>query len=137
MTALSIAVLTAIACYLWWNVEWLKATCAKSLGKDLVMDFSVYMLHSSLLKRSVGLFAGFALIFVGCAMALYTVREATKLNLTGAGFKAVLASNSPGIVAMLLGVYLMVSTMNSKDEFPALERQGATEQVTDDLKVPN
>src|SRR5262249_19476919 len=79
----------------------------------------VFQLHLSMIKRSVGLFAGFALIFIGTSVAFYTLKNETTLEGEAAGTSAKLNTASPGIIAMVLGVVLITFTVQSKDTFPS------------------
>lgn len=127
MTILSIIMLGVIGLFLWNNMEWFKEEAQKGMDySDKGYMLYIYHLQNSLMKRCLGFFTGFALAFVGCAVALYTVKEMSNLNFETGGSKLVLASASPGLFAMVLGILLMITTIVSKDTFPSFE-SGAKE----------
>lgn len=120
MTAVSILVLICLAWFLLENVFWFRRTAtAISAPTDAAYRIYIYHLHLSMIKRSVGLFAGFALIFVGTSVAFYTLKQDIALDGAASGFSARLNTASPGIIAMVLGVGLIMFTIHSKDSFPA------------------
>jgi hypothetical protein len=120
MTAVSLSVLLCLAWFLFENISWFKNSALSSnLASHEAYRIYVYQLHLSMIKRSVGLFAGFALIFVGTSVAFYTLKETIALSGTAVIGKANITTASPGIIAMLLGVVLIMFTIQSKDTFPA------------------
>jgi|GEM_PF-6186026 len=122
MTVLSILMLAVIGLFLWSNMEWFKVEALRGMDyDDKGYMLYIYHLQNSLMKRCLGFFTGFALAFVGCAVALYTVKDVSNLNLETGGSKLVLASASPGLFAMVLGILLMITTLVSKDTFPSFE----------------
>lgn len=122
MTVLSIIMLAVIGLFLWNNMEWFKDEAEKGMDySDKGYMLYVYHLQNSLMKRCLGFFTGFALAFVGCAVALYTVKDVSRMNFSTGGSKLVLASASPGLFAMVLGILLMITTIVSKDSFPSFE----------------
>jgi hypothetical protein len=133
MTVISVVVLGCLAWFLLENIYWFKAHAIESTAPtDEAYRVYVYQLHLSMIKRSVGLFAGFALIFVGTSVAFYTLKH--EINLTGqaAGGSAKLTTASPGIIAMFLGVALIMFCIYSKDHFPdAPSQQPATVHPVD------
>lgn len=120
MTALSLAVMFTLAWFLIENIYWFRRI---SISPNMPLDPSyriyVYQLHLAMIKRSVGLFAGFALIFIGTSVAFYTLEREIKIGGMAGGGSAKMSTASPGIVAMLLGVALIMYTIQSKDEFPS------------------
>ena len=122
MTIASSLVLIAIGIFLINNINWFKEGVFNNKA-DLNLEYKVYayQMHLSMIKRSIGLFSGFAIMFIGTAVAFYSIRKQTTLNLEGAGITASLVTASPGIVAMLLGAFLIISTIKSKDDFPIFE----------------
>ncbi|WP_040278137.1 hypothetical protein [Psychroserpens damuponensis] len=119
LTIASSVVLIAIAYFLTSNINWFKEEVFLN-DADLNLEYKVYayQMHLSMIKRSVGLFSGFALMFLGIGVAFYSIKKQTTLNLEGAGITASLVTASPGIIAMLLGTFLIISTIQSKDDFP-------------------
>jgi hypothetical protein len=68
-----------------------------------------------------------ALIFVGTSVAFYTLKTETSLGADASGAALKLNTTSPGIIAMVLGVALIMFTIHSKDEFPPAP--GGAEEV--------
>src|SRR5690242_10230958 len=66
LTTSSVIVLTALAFFLMENIWWFRQQALHD-GPSTPEHYRIYVfhLHLSMIKRSVGLFAGFALIFVG------------------------------------------------------------------------
>ncbi|TSE04001.1 MULTISPECIES: hypothetical protein [Aquimarina] len=122
LTIASSIVLIAIGFFLINNINWFKEGVFENKA-DLNLEYKVYayQMHLSMIKRSVGLFSGFALMFLGIGVAFYSLKRQTTLNLEGAGITASLVTASPGIVAMILGAFLIISTIKSKDDFPNFE----------------
>ncbi|MGH9236722.1 MAG: hypothetical protein ACRD3G_01675 [Vicinamibacterales bacterium] len=109
----------AIAWFLVENIIWFRASSlAAADAEHVVYRLHVYHLHLAMIKRSVGLFSGFALLFLGTAVVFYTLRRHSNVNIGGAGFSAGVMTASPGIIAMALGVAVLLGTIGSKDEFP-------------------
>ena len=128
LTIASSAVLIAIGYFLISNINWFKAEVFLH-DADLNLEYKVYayQMHLSMIKRSVGLFSGFAVMFLGIGVAFYSIKKQTTLNLEGAGITASLVTASPGIVAMVLGAFLIISTIKSKDDFPNFQDSNKSE----------
>ncbi|MDW7694447.1 hypothetical protein R9C00_06830 [Flammeovirgaceae bacterium SG7u.111] len=90
-----------------------------------------------MIKRSIGLFSGFAIMFLGLGVAFFTLKENTTLSSDGFGFTTKVATASPGIIALLVGTYLIISTINSKDHFPVYSKTNSTKRTLDKSKKPN
>ncbi len=119
LTVASTLTLIALGWFLTSNIFWFKDQAVLHGAKaDLEYQIYIYHMHSSMIKRSVGLFTGFALIFLGTGVAFYSVKNLTKLNATGSGISIGLATASPGIIAMITGSVLIMFSIASKDEFP-------------------
>jgi hypothetical protein len=120
MTAISVLILIFLAWFLLENIYWFRKTATSASAPNL-SDYRlyVYQMHLALINRSVGLFAGFALIFVGTGVSFYTLKKYTHFEGTAAGATAKLSSASPGIIAMFLGATLIMFAIGSKDTFPA------------------
>lgn len=128
MSAISILILGCLAWFLLENIHWFKSHAVESAAPtNAAYRIYIYHLHLSMIKRSVGLFAGFALIFVGTSVAFYTLKQ--EINFTGrvAGGSAKLNTASPGIIAMFLGVALIMFCIYSKDHFPDAPNEQAPE----------
>ncbi|NLR91683.1 hypothetical protein [Flammeovirga agarivorans] len=119
LTIASSLVLIAIGFFLIHNINWFKDGVFKNEA-DLNLEYKVYayQMHLSMIKRSVGLFSGFAIMFLGTGVAFYTLKKENSLNIEGIGITARIVTASPGIIAMVLGTFLIISTINSKDNFP-------------------
>ena len=132
--------LIVIGFFLIRNIEWYKA----NVFSDTVLEvnkpeyrFYAYHLHLSMIKRSVGLFSGFAIMFLGLGVAFYTLKKESNIDASGGGFSAKIATASPGIIALLVGAYLIVSTIQSKDYFPDYDTtKHKTQKVLDTNKKP-
>jgi hypothetical protein len=119
MTAMSVLVLVCLAWFLLENIYWFRSIATSPLAPNSA-DYRIYVyqMHLATINRSVGLFAGFALIFIGTSVAFFTLKKFTHIGGTAAGATAKLSSASPGIVAMFLGTVLIMFTISSKDRFP-------------------
>jgi cytochrome c biogenesis protein CcdA len=124
LTIASTLVLVMLAVFLIENIEWFKsqAMTSKDWGEGRY-NMSIFHLHLSMIKRSVGLFAGFALLFIGAGVSFFTVKAQMELNLEAQNISLGLVTASPGIVAMLLGTTLIYLTIQSKDHFEEYEQQ--------------
>lgn len=122
LTVASTLVLIAIGLFLIVNFNWFKNGVFEN-NANLNLEYKVYayQMHLSMIKRSVGLFSGFAIMFLGTGVVFYTIKQQTTLNLESAGVTANLVTASPGIIAMILGFFLIIGTINSKDDFPSFE----------------
>lgn len=113
--------LIVIGFFLVLNIEWYKNAVFDSSIQEVntpEFRFYAYHLHLSMIKRSVGLFSGFAIMFLGMGVAFYTLRENTTIDGQAKGISMKLATASPGIIALLVGAYLISSSISSKDTFP-------------------
>lgn len=118
LTIASSLVLITIAYYLMDNVLWFRETAINDFTKEndkYLMH--IYHLHISMIKRSVGLFSGFAMMFLGVAVAFYTVKKHTKIDIQSQNMTFGLVTASPGIVAMVIGAFLITHSISSKDHF--------------------
>lgn len=130
-TLSSLVVLVALAWFLIENILWFRLL-AFPVGSERDANFTLYAfhLHLAMIKRSVALFAGFALIFVGTAVAFYTLRLNIELDAQSPSIGGRLRTASPGVVAMLLGTVLIMFTIYSKDSFDALPEAENTQTPT-------
>lgn len=112
----------AVAAFLVANVDAVRVAGFPS-GDTLDPKYRIHVLHlmSSLTKRSVGLFAGIALMFIGTAMSFYTLRSKSVLSASSQSASVRFATASPGIAAMIVGSGLLVAAILSKDSFPSFE----------------
>jgi len=132
LTVASTVVLYFIADFLLDNIDWFVTSMQASTAWSYDgYQVQMYHLHNSLIKRSIGFFAGFSALFVGLAVSFYTVKEQTKLSAKDtSSLSMTLATNSPGIVAMVLGVVLIVTSITSKDSFSKYMPQVFAESLT-------
>lgn len=139
LTTAGTLALIAIGLFLIQNIEWYKASVFNPEVQDTSLPdyrFYAYHLHLSMIKRSVGLFSGFAIMFLGLGVAFFTIKETTNLDAKGAGFSAKIATASPGIIALLVGAYLIISIINSKDHFPEYQQKNIEQKALDISKKP-
>ncbi|HEV7485239.1 MAG TPA: hypothetical protein VGQ65_06115 [Thermoanaerobaculia bacterium] len=138
LTLASTIILFSIAWFLVENIFWFRAHALTPA--DLARPtyrLHIYHLHLSMIKRSVGLFSGFALLFLGTGVVFYTLRTTYGLQLSAKPLSSTVASASPGILAMALGVVLLLGTIASKDDFPLYEGEaGVTQQSQHLTYVP-
>ncbi len=138
LTIACTAVLIIIGKFLVGNIEWYKESVFNSEVEQVTdpeYRFYAYHLHLSMIKRSVGLFSGFAVMFLGLGVAFFTLKNNANFEAEGAGFTAKLVTASPGLVALVVGAYLIITTINSKDEFPMYKELPKKEKV-DKSKMP-
>jgi hypothetical protein len=89
-----------------------------------------------MIKRSVGLFSGFAMMFVGVSVCFYVVKTKTDVVFKSNALSINLITASPGIIAMILGATLIMFTIWSKDIFPDYqEKSQSTTMVKPKLPV--
>lgn len=118
LTIMSTIVLIALAIFLISNIEWYKNSVFDiEEASNGTYRMRAYDIHLSMIKRSVGLFAGFATMFLGLGVAYYTIKQKTELGIISGQWTANLATASPGIIAVVVGGYLIIATIQSKDEF--------------------
>jgi hypothetical protein len=137
LTSACTLTLIAIGLYLVLHVEWFKHDAFEGVGKsDKSYNIYIYQMYLAILKGSVGLFTGFALVFLGTGVAFYTLKDITKLNLEGKSIKLSLITASPGIIAMVLGTLLILFTIGSKNTFPAVGEDSSPASDTAHIKTP-
>jgi hypothetical protein len=118
LTIVSTLVLCSIAWFLIENIFWFRHNVFTDPRADGAYRMHVFHLHISMIKRSIGLFSGFALVFVGAGVSFYNVKTTTDIDFRSQPLSLKLATFSPGIIAMILGTALLMFTIASKDEFP-------------------
>ena len=119
MTVISTIALILLAIFLYNNIEWFKTQAVGSEEWQVpLFQMHIHHLHLSMIKRSVGLFSGFSALFIGMAVCFYSMKQQSTMDLKSANLSVVLATSSPGIIAMVLGCYLITATIDSKDDFP-------------------
>ena len=131
--------LIVLGLFLIKNIQWYKESVfnpAIAEINDPDYRFYAYHLHLSMIKRSIGLFSGFSVMLLGLGVAFFTLKDRTNLEAEGAGFSAKIATASPGIIALIVGAYLISSTISSKDNFPSYKNDKASSEVLDVSKKP-
>ncbi|GAA4901394.1 hypothetical protein [Ferrimonas pelagia] len=137
MTIISTVTLMALAVFLTLNIEWFKTQAPQSPDwQSDQFQIHIHHLHLAMIKRSVGLFAGFAAMFIGMAVCFYSLKNQTQIDLGQAGLSVALATGSPGIIAMLLGGYLISATIQSKDHFADYPAKILTSGAVDEPPFP-
>ncbi|MFL5381750.1 MAG: hypothetical protein ACJ8GN_04475 [Longimicrobiaceae bacterium] len=134
LTIASTVTLICIASFLVENILWFRAHALDGVpATATTYHLHIYHLHLAMIKRSVGLFSGFALLFLGTGVVFYTLKTQSHVNLGNEKLSAGIVTASPGIIAMTLGVLLILGTIASKDEFPGYMGEAASD--TTRLKV--
>ena|SRR5215212_2324901 len=121
LTAACTISLISIAVFLILNVEWFKGSVFSQVHITNSYKIYVYHMHLSMIKRSIGLFSGFAMMFVGASVCFYIVKAKTDVGFKAHNLSLNLMTTSPGIIAMILGASLIMFTIWSKDDFPGPE----------------
>ena len=121
LTVASTLALSSIAWFLIENILWFRANVFIDPNADVAYRMHIFHLHISMIKRSVGSFSGFALLFIGAGVSFFSVKSATDVDFKSQPLSMKLATFSPGIIAMILGTALVMFTIASKDEFPNYE----------------
>ena len=132
-TAVSLLILCGLGAFLAENLYWFRST---ALSQEAGLDYRVYafQLYLSLIKRSIGLFAGFALIFLGSSVTFYTLKRRSEVGAGAGGVSGTLKTASPGEFAMVLGTVLIMWTIYSKDAFPSFST--AAPATTGPVDIP-
>lgn len=143
VTTLSLAALACIAGFLVLNVEWFKAHALPPDSQAFDPRYQIYMSHIflSMIKRSVALFAGFFLMFIGSSILLFVSKNQHEIQVENGLLKASLISASPGMVALLCGLVLLMHATASKDSFPdyvpaVVEGRAAEPATPEPLRIP-
>ncbi len=120
LTISCFVILYIIGDFLIMNIEWYKQSVfAIEIDNIQAPTYRIhaYHIHMSMIKRSVGLFSGFAIMFLGLGVAFYSLRNKTDLKLSSNIWSLNLATMSPGIIALVIGGILIMYTIGSKDDF--------------------
>ena len=108
------------------NINWYKESVFEQgleAAEDPEYRVYAYHVHLSMIMRSIGLFSGFAIMFLGLGVAFFTLKDSTNIDASGGGFSAKIVTASPGIIALLVGAYLIIATIKSKNEFPMFKEK--------------
>ena len=119
---------TFVLCVLGWflseNLIWLREEALTQYdNNNLSYRSYTYFMYVSSIRRSVGLFSGIALMFLGIGVSFYTIKSQTNLKIEAQNLTFGLVTASPGILAMVLGVFLIAHNTSSKDEIPIYTTQ--------------
>ena len=139
LTVGSAAVLYMIAYFLVDNIQWFRALALSDPAADnLEFRMHVHHLHFAMIKRAIGLFSGFSLVFLGLGAAFYHSRARSSISAQVPNSVAVeVVSASPGVLAMVLGVVLLVTTIVSKDRFPVYLESPPTSMQGGGFNIPD
>ena len=131
MVALVVLLLSFNLYFQYWTYS---RAIGLALGTDTpgLVDHGIVLSYSrawdfAVVKTSA-LFLAFALIFVGALYVLRTVETSYSLSVTGGDAKAALATSSPGLVMVTLGVSIVLFVLVTKtsvtyDSVPIAEAQ--------------
>lgn len=119
LTGTSTIVLCAIGWFLAENLNWFREEALSQFDTDNLSYRSyTYFMYVSAVRRSIGLFSGIALMFLGIGVSFFTIKSQTKLNVGAQKLTLGIVTASPGILAMVLGVFLIAHNTSSKDSIP-------------------
>ena len=138
LTILSALILIGIGWFLVSQILWARdAMFSGDVADNLEYRSHQYFMLISTVRRSVGLFAGIALMLLGVGVVFYTVRAQSKMDFGGHGFSVGIVTASPGIIAMALGTYLIAHNTSSRTVIPiyggATVDPAAMEAIFDDV----
>jgi hypothetical protein len=126
LTVASAATISLLVYFLVDNILWFRESLFSQGPKgDPAYITTALALYVSTLKRSVGFFSAFCLIFIGTGISLYVAKKSTKLDMSAHDVKVSIITASPGILAMILGVLLMIVDISSKDTVNGSSSQSA------------
>jgi hypothetical protein len=132
--------LLGIAYFLVKNIEWFKSIVSdQNLNMKSNPEFMTYVfhLHLSMIKRSIGLFAGFSIMFLGLGISFYTIKNQIQSDIKMTSVSANLSTTSPGIFAILIGGFLIAFSIYSKDTFPDSTFVNTYSKISSQLVSPN
>ncbi len=133
--------LIVIGKFLIQNIEWYKQSVfSVEVGKSMEPTYRIhaYHIHMSMIKRSVGLFSGFAIMFLGLGVAFFSLKNVTDLSVESPAWNVNVATASPGIIALLVGGTIIMFTISSKDEFagfPIVIEQDGADQTKEEEEM--
>jgi hypothetical protein len=120
ITATSYITIAFIAAFLVNNVFSIRETLLPK-GEIVLGDYinSRMNIYIFVLLKSVGVFSALCLIFIGLSVSLFVSINQIKLGIGFNNGKVSLLTHSPGIIAVLLGVVLMIAvlTVNLNNDF--------------------
>ena len=103
-----------------------------------IYHMHVYHLHMDMIKRSVGLFSGFTMMFLGLGVAFFSLRQSSTVGMQSSVWSANVATASPGIIALLVGGLLVAYSVGSKSKFAPFpvvyENKKSVEVARDSIK---
>jgi len=91
-------------------------------GTDLSFTFAGLTLLNTTLLRLLSMLIGSGIIFGGLAVSFFSSSDSNRISLqaketAGDTFKALVASNTPGIVGIFIGGVIIVATLYSKGDY--------------------
>lgn len=122
LTVASLTTLIGIAVFLVSNIVWFQDSVSTVQQDAFVFRIHIYHMHLAMVKRSVGLFSGFATLFLGIGVSFYHLRSTSQYRIGGqvgaqTTFAIEAVSASPGILSIIVGAALLFATISSKDSF--------------------
>ena len=124
LTGTSTLVLCAVGWFLAENLIWLREESFNNYDiNNLSYRSHTFYLYMSSIRSSVRLFSGVALMFLGIGVSFYTIKSQTNLKVGAQNLTIGLVTASPGILAMVLGVFLIAYNVKSKDMIPLYNAQ--------------
>jgi len=128
LTASALFCLISIGIFLIVNINWFKTEAIFTRDStSAIYHLQLYQIHLSFLKRSIGLFSGFSLLFIGLGVSFYTLNSTNTLKLESINYKSQLATASPGLVCVIVGAVVLTSAVSSQDTFSFKAPEGASE----------
>lgn len=114
ITGICTIALILVSLYLYNNLEWFKTSAVNNeeLMANANYRIFLYSTHLSILKRSLGILTGIAITFIGLGVSFYALEKTSDVELSGF---AKISTVSPGIIAIILGCFLISQSINSKD----------------------
>lgn len=118
LTILSVVSIGLLSYFVIDNINWLKEYVNKHNAiNDSRFFIDVLDRFTSMIKRTIGMFTALCLIFSGMGISAYVMSRQAKVEIKDSNWSFSLITASPGIVAMILGVVLMIVDIQSKDTF--------------------
>lgn len=119
LTLISATVLIGIGWFLVDQIIWLRGQMFDAqTATNLSYRSHQYFLLVSTMRRSAGLFAGISIVLLGIGVVFHVARDRSKLDVSWGGVTLGIVTASPGIIAMVLGTFLVAHNTASKDVVP-------------------
>jgi hypothetical protein len=110
--------------FLYKNLFWFQAHALDTANINFNDEYklSVFVIQNNIINKSSGLLAGFTIMVLGLSSAFYTLKDASKIKLESSNISATILTTSPGIIAMLLGCIISITTLTSSEELPKYKK---------------